>query len=341
MKKKLLIVSMEPTILSWKTRRAKVDAITKALNGTKNAKWEVLVLTAKKLQPEVVEGRITHEWFNTFAYPLFNAGYHHVFLHMSKAQWEELGLKHSLRGANQIDKDFVGDSYGWADEKTIRTRGQNQFVQVVLHEMSHELARATGMQDLTHAFHDAHADISPIFSRYDMESWQPVYQSGMSLIQKLMTTIASLLARPVPTTLFHPVQYRPRIVSQRYGVKNAIYALTGRHIGTDYSIPVNTPLHAPALGEVTTSGTHPALGHFCHFTYSFQGEIYEERWCHLSKKPATGKYSRGAIVAYSGNTGKSTGPHLHREVWRKDVRLDLINKNNWGVLTVNPETLTY
>ena len=341
MKMKLLIVSMDSTILSWKTRRAKVDAITQALNGAKNAKWGVTVLHQANIKPVIVNGRITHEWFNTFAYPLFNAGYHHVFLHMSLAQWDELGLQASLRGANQIDKDFVGDSYGKADEITMRTRGQNQFVQVVLHEMSHELARSTGVEDMTHAFHDAHADISGIFTRYDMANWQPAYQAGLSKIASLKAKLAELLKIKPATTLFHPIQFKPRITSQAYGITSSRYPKTGRHIGSDYAIPVGTPLYAPFDGEVTVAGTGNATGNYCHFRYTFQGEVFEERWCHLSKVPTRGKYKRGARVALSGNTGQSTGPHLHREVWRGEVEIANITSWNWSEKTIDPETLIY
>jgi len=338
---KLLIVSTDPTILTWKTLEAKKLAIRQSLNYTPNGKWTVQVVYRADIAPEIKNGRITHSWFNAFSYPYFNQGYHYVYLHMSMKQWADLGLDAGLRGARQRDDDFVGETYGRSDENTIRTRGQNLFVQNVLHEVSHELAPATGVEDMTHAYHEAHADISKIFLRYDMKEWQPVYQEVMSKIASLKAILASLLARPTPTTLFHPVQYKPRIISQKYGVKHTRYKLSGHHIGVDYAIPSDTSLHAPALGEVTTAGTHPTLGHFCHFTYQFQGETLEERWCHLSKVPRLGKCSRGAIVAYSGNTGMSTGPHLHREVWRKDVRIDLINKTNWTQFTCDPETLTY
>lgn len=172
---------------------------------------------------------------------------------------------------------------------------------------------------------------------------QPVYGT-MELTVATLKAVAkansmlNLFNRPVDT-LFHPVQYLPRIISQRYGVLSQAYPRTGRHIGTDYSIPVGTPLHAPALGKVTAAGTGKATGNFCHFEYSFQGEVYEERWCHLREVPRLGTYARGAIVARSGNTGQSTGPHLHREVWRRDVRVDLINAENWDELTLDPEAL--
>lgn len=342
MKKKLIIVTLDPTLLTWKTLPSKVKAIRKALDRTPNGQWDVTVVHEPTLTPEVVDGRITHTWFNAFAYPIFRQGYHHVYLHFSMRQWEAYGLDGGVRGVNHIDQDFVGECYGRGDEHTGRGRTRlNQFVQNVLHEMSHELARATGTPDRTHAYHGANPDISGIFTAYDMAKWQPIYQEGERVKLNLMNKLAELLKPKPVKTLVHPVQFIPRMVSQRYGVKSSRYRRTGRHIGTDYAIPVGTKLVAPHHGDVTTVGTHPLLGHFLHFQYEFQGEMYEERWCHLREKPKLGNFTRGHVVAFSGNTGDSTGPHLHREVWLRDVRVDMIDQNNWSVLTIDPETLPY
>lgn len=335
---KLLIITTDPKTLKWKSRWSKIGMIRNALNLTPNATWDVSI-EYRDLKPEVVNGRVTHDWFNSVSYPLFEQGYHHVYLHFSMKRWKELGIESDIRGSNQNDTDFVGESYGRGDEHTLRGKTkQNQFVQNVLHEMSHELARATGVADMTHVWHAEQSDISGIFRMYDMNNWQPAYVEQLRAKISIMQKIIQLMKRPVDT-IFHPVQFTPRLITQRYGKLNNSYPRTGRHIGTDYSMSIGTPLHAPALGKVTAAGTGKATGNYCHFEYSFQGEIYEERWCHLREVPRLGTYARGTIVARSGNTGQSTGPHLHREVWRRDVRVDLINAENWDELTLDPETL--
>jgi hypothetical protein len=170
------------------------------------------------------------------------------------------------------------------------------------------------------------------------------YYKKMDLLTQTITTLTAMLATLLgqkKTTLFHPVQWTPRIISQKYGVLNAEYPLTGRHIGTDYPLPLGTPIYAPWDGVVTTAGRSAVLGNYCFFTYTFNGEVIQERWCHLNAVPGIGKYMRGVRVAYSGNTGQSDGPHLHREGWHNEVRIDLIKKSNWSSLTFDVEALTY
>lgn len=336
---KLIIITLEPATLTWRSLDAKLTAIATALNQTKNATWEVSI-EHQALVPAVKAGRITQDWFNTVSYPLFRQGYHLVALHMTKAQQKAWGIQPSLRGANQIDDDFVGECYFWADENTKRGRF-NQFIQTCLHECSHELHRATGVPDQTHAYHDAQGDISGIFKTLDMAKWQPAYQAGMSVVEALKKKLASLTAKP--SKLFHPVPKEFRRVSQAYGIANSTwYPKTGHHLGADYGTPVGTPIYAPWDCKVTASGTkHETLGGWCHVEYVKDGVQYEERWSHLSRVPQLQAFKRGQVVAYSGDTGLATGPHLHREVWKGDVRPDLITSKNWSEMTIDPETLIY
>lgn len=332
---KLRIVTTDPAVLKWKSLDAKLTAIATALNKTKNATWKVSI-EYRDLTPEIVDGRITHAWFDALSFPLFKAGFEHVYLHFSMERWRELGLSSKLRGSNHTDTDYVGESYGRGNENTKRGRtGKNQFIQNVLHEMSHELHRSTGTPDRTHEYHDANPDISGIFATLDMAKWQPRAQAQLGIIATLKAKIAALKAGP--QTLLHPFEGVKYTISQAYGVKSTLYPLTGRHIGTDYAVKPGTAIRAPWDGTITAAGTGRDAGNFCHFRYTFQGETKEERFCHLESVPKLGNYRRGAVIAYSGNTGLSTGPHTHRERWKDAVALTKITKVNWALLTEDPE----
>ena len=60
-------------------------------------------------------------------------------------------------------------------------------------------------------------------------------------------------------------------ISQAYGVESSIYKLTGRHIGTDYAVPVGTSIKAPKRGEIVVAGHSASLGYFCHYKYTDNG----------------------------------------------------------------------
>lgn len=327
MRRFLIITTSGPT-LKWPSLRDKLSEIVDALR-----EWEVSI-EHDPVIPHVVDGKIDHHWLQNLITPYFDEGYDVVGLHMSDAQRKKWKIKPALRGANPITGNEYGDFYFWADEHTKR-EGLNQFVQTCLHEFGHEYFQKTGKHDVIHLVHDLTPDIIPFIKTFDWSLYQPDRATLRATIQGLYAKIKGLMAKP--TTLQHPVPAYRNYITQVYGVPSKRYPRTGRHIGTDYGTPVGTPILAPWDGKITTAGTGPHTGNFCHFEYTYNGQKWEERWCHLKSVPEMGSYKRGEWAATTGNTGQSTGAHLHRELWKNDVRIDLITKNNWASLTADPE----
>lgn len=85
------------------------------------------------------------------------------------------------------------------------------------------------------------------------------------------------------------------------------------HNGIDISARPGTPIIAPASGIVIYSRFNGGFGRFLKLNHGY-GVI--TRYGHLSKVDVKvgQKVKRGDIIAYVGNTGLSTGPHLHYEV---------------------------
>lgn len=326
MKYKLLIVSADPTILSWKSLPAKRQAILNALNKTPNGEWE-LEIRQQAVTPKVTKGRVDHKWYDTFSRPLFREGNHFIYIHFSMKQWQDLGLDRSIRGANQIDTDFVGESYGRGDEHTLRGRTrENQFIQNVLHEMSHELARTTKVTDRTHLYHDRNPDISGIFGSYDMNLWHPVYKEKMGIIAGLQAKLASLLKKKFKEPF--PQWSKP---TQAYGVANSVwYPRTGIHIGTDFGTPVGTEIKAPMDGEITRVGNWPtSLGIWVEFKCGGKYILF----CHLDLAMKKGIYKQEQVIAISGDTGFIRGIHTHVEGWHNPMDRNILNKENARQLT--------
>lgn len=91
---------------------------------------------------------------------------------------------------------------------------------------------------------------------------------------------------------------------------------TGRsalHTGLDFPADVGTPILAAAGGVVQSTELHPAYGQMLEIDH---GNGLVTRYAHASKLfVRTGDIvKRGQLVAQVGNTGRSTGPHLHFEV---------------------------
>ncbi|KAE8439859.1 peptidoglycan DD-metalloendopeptidase family protein [Vreelandella piezotolerans] len=95
-----------------------------------------------------------------------------------------------------------------------------------------------------------------------------------------------------------------------------LHPVTGRvspHNGTDFAMPIGTPITAPANGRVERVGNHHAAGRYIVVRHD---NGYRTRYLHLSQ-PLVSQGERvtmGERIALSGNTGRSTGPHLHYEV---------------------------
>jgi len=85
------------------------------------------------------------------------------------------------------------------------------------------------------------------------------------------------------------------------------------HKGLDISNRVGTPIRAPARGAVTFSGPDGAYGISITIDH---GNGMVTRYAHMQKTLVkVGEFvQRGDVIGALGNTGRSTGPHLHYEV---------------------------
>ncbi len=85
------------------------------------------------------------------------------------------------------------------------------------------------------------------------------------------------------------------------------------HAGTDFAAPIGTPIYSTADGVVIEAGWASGYGRLIKIQHEFG---IETRYAHLNKISVQvgQRVSRGDRIGDMGNSGRSTGPHLHYEV---------------------------
>ncbi|MFC7491429.1 MULTISPECIES: M23 family metallopeptidase [unclassified Knoellia] len=85
------------------------------------------------------------------------------------------------------------------------------------------------------------------------------------------------------------------------------------HWGNDFGTAIGTPLRAMSRGTVTFTGNNGNMGKLVRITYWDGTESFYAHMSRYSSAPGD-EVMPGEIVGYTGNTGRSTGPHLHLEI---------------------------
>lgn len=105
-----------------------------------------------------------------------------------------------------------------------------------------------------------------------------------------------------------------KTMASGYGYRSdPVYGTTKFHEGMDFSADIGTPVYATGNGTVKSAGWESGYGNSIIINHGYN---YTTRFAHLSKilvKPGQ-TVKRGDLIGEVGNTGKSTGPHLHYEV---------------------------
>lgn len=112
-----------------------------------------------------------------------------------------------------------------------------------------------------------------------------------------------------------------------------IYKTRRFHEGMDFTAPVGTPVYVTGDGVVEFSGWQTGYGNTVVIDHGYG---YKTRYAHLSKilTQRGRRVKRGEEIALVGNTGKSTGPHLHYEVIYKGQH---VNPVNYYYMDLSPE----
>lgn len=123
-----------------------------------------------------------------------------------------------------------------------------------------------------------------------------------------------------------PISTNESYLSSGFGMRyHPIYKIRKLHTGLDFAARIGTPIHAAGGGTVSrVSNSYYGYGKQVEIDHGFG---FKTKYAHMSEfKVKLGqKIKRGELIGYSGNSGTSSGPHLHYEVIKNRKKVNPIH----------------
>ncbi|MEM6347743.1 MAG: peptidoglycan DD-metalloendopeptidase family protein [Bacteroidota bacterium] len=153
-------------------------------------------------------------------------------------------------------------------------------------------------------------------------SHAPAMAEGVPILDPMVSAFSPMLVANedshIPT--LRPVDGK---ITSGFGMRmHPIKKVKMKHTGTDFHAPIGTPIKAAGSGTILKTGNMPkGYGIWVSLDH---GNGYVTRYAQLSKVAvqAGQAVKQGDIIAYSGNSGLSTAPHLHYEVKLNGKHID-------------------
>ena len=161
-----------------------------------------------------------------------------------------------------------------------------------------------------------------------IQSAQPPYFSRQVIgqldndLQRIIVTLQERQEKMECIPSISPVDPQKSWISSVYGTR--ISPFTGKkqfHTGIDIAGWKGTPIMAPAKGKVTSVRKWGSMGLMVKIKHD---STYQTVYGHLLKAAVKRgqRIKRGEVIGYMGNSGRSTGYHLHYEVRKKGKRIN-------------------
>ena len=142
---------------------------------------------------------------------------------------------------------------------------------------------------------------------------------------------------PVDTQFWRPTN--TGVITSYFGPRS--YPYVGFHYGIDIGIPIGTPVYAIAAGKVASFNYWDGTGYVVYVYHNINGVKYTSVYEHLDRyNTYVGAIvDKNTVIAFSGNTGNSTGPHLHLSILNGWAGIDYILwSNSYFNNNLNPIT---
>ena len=162
---------------------------------------------------------------------------------------------------------------------------------------------------------DAPSDLDKLFARLERQLQDRELQLGMMesmLVDRKLTAAATVAGRPIVKGW----------MSSKYGWRNdPFHGKRSWHNGVDFAGKDGGDVVATAAGVVIWSGERKGYGHLIEIEH---GDGYVTRYGHNKENlvKAGDVVKKGELIALMGSTGRTTGPHVHFEVFKNGRSVD-------------------
>jgi murein DD-endopeptidase MepM/ murein hydrolase activator NlpD len=149
----------------------------------------------------------------------------------------------------------------------------------------------------------------------DMEALRSQIEAAMQSVSEIRMYIAEQKDIHLATPVGWPVA---GTISSPYGYRiHPVHDKKKFHTGVDISVPSGSEVKATANGIVSFSGWTEHSGNVVVIEH---GHGFSTAYAHNRKALARvgQRIVRGEVIAISGSTGVSTGPHVHYEIWKNN-----------------------
>jgi murein DD-endopeptidase MepM/ murein hydrolase activator NlpD len=179
---------------------------------------------------------------------------------------------------------------------------------LLLHEAVDELGNAVGESVILFTGLEVRGEMLRYYRFPDSNGNERFYDEEGKTVEK------ALLSTPVDGA---------RISSGFGNRKHPILGYSKMHKGIDFAAPTGTPIYAAGEGTVRK---REAYGNYGNYVLISHHEELSTAYAHLQKFAPDiyrgGRVRQGQIIGYVGETGRTTGPHLHFEVILRGTQVD-------------------
>ncbi len=146
------------------------------------------------------------------------------------------------------------------------------------------------------------------------------FETKMRALDQALETLDAVKAKVRRLPIANPAPGAP--ISSMFGIRrDPLLGIPALHAGMDFRVGMGSAVHATAGGVVVKAGLQGGYGRMVEINH---GNGFATRYAHLSRTVVTvgERLGAGAVVGFSGSTGRSTGPHLHYEVRQNGQAVD-------------------